>query len=115
MRFGDIITQQLAGIAMGMAPAPAIANLYVALFEKDIILPRFKMCLPLYLRFIDDGLAVWKHNCNSTLDTQLLNDFKDTINASGLKWTFTKPDQKVVFMDLNISMEKGAFSTNLYE
>ena len=42
MRFGDIIAQQLTGIAMGMAPAPVIANLYVALFEKDIILPRFK-------------------------------------------------------------------------
>ena len=115
MRFGDIIAQQLAGIAMGMAPAPAIANIYVALYEKDVILPRFKLCLPLYLRFIDDGLAVWKHNCNSILDAQLLSEFKDTINASGLKWTFTKPDQKVVFMDLNISMEKGAFSTNLYE
>ena len=43
MRFGDIIAQQLAGIAMDMAPVPAIANLYVALFEKDGILPRSKM------------------------------------------------------------------------
>ena len=37
------------------------------------------------------------------------------INASGLKWTFTGPDQKVVFMDLNISIKKDAFSINLYE
>ena len=115
MRFGDIVTQQLAGIAMGMAPAPAIANLYVALFEKDVILPRFKTCLPLYLRFIDDGLAVWKHNSNSIIDGQLLNDFQDTINSSGLKWTFTKHDQKVVFTDLTISMKQKSFSTNLYE
>ena len=89
MRFGDIIAQQLTGIAMGMAPAPAIANIYVALFEQDVILPRFKMCLPLYLIFIDDGLAVWKHSCNSIMDKQLLDKCKDTINAGGLKWTFS--------------------------
>ena len=68
MRFRDIAAQQLTRIAMGMAPAPAIANLYVALIEQDVILPRFEMCLPLYLRFIDDGLAVWRHNCNSIMD-----------------------------------------------
>ena len=70
---------------MGMAPAPAIANLYVALFEQGVILSSFKMCLPLYLRFIDDELAVWKSNCNSMMDNQLIHEFKDTINASGLK------------------------------
>ena len=42
MRFGDIIAQQLMGIAMGMALALAIANLYVALFEEDVILPVLK-------------------------------------------------------------------------
>ena len=49
------------------------------------------------------------------MDNQLLNQFKGTINASGLKWAFTKPDKKVVFIDLNISIEKDAFSTNLYK
>ena len=99
---------------MGMAPAPAIANLYVALFEQGVILSSFKMCLPLYLRFIDDGLVVSKHSCNSMVDNQLLNEFKDTINTSGLKWTFTKSYEKVLFMDLNISIKKNTFSTNLY-
>jgi len=27
MRFGDIIAKQILGIAMGMSPAPTIANL----------------------------------------------------------------------------------------
>lgn len=39
MRFGDIIAQQITDIAIGMAPGPAIANLYVALFEKGVIFP----------------------------------------------------------------------------
>ena len=39
MRFGDIIVKQLGGIAMGMSPAPTIANLFVAIYENTHILP----------------------------------------------------------------------------
>ena len=59
MKIGDLYIQQLIGIAMSMSPAPTIANLYVEIFEIEVILPLFKEYLPLYLRFIDDGLAVW--------------------------------------------------------
>ena len=38
MRFGDIIGQQLKGIAMGMSPAPAIANMFVAIYELEVII-----------------------------------------------------------------------------
>jgi hypothetical protein len=38
MRFGEIIVKQHKGIAMGMSPAPTIANLYVAIFEAKHIL-----------------------------------------------------------------------------
>ena len=38
MRFNDIIVKQLVGIAMGMSPAPTIANLYVAIYEASNIL-----------------------------------------------------------------------------
>ncbi|KAL7532540.1 hypothetical protein ACHAWF_004171 [Thalassiosira exigua] len=39
MRFGNLVVFQLLGIAMGMAPAPTIANLFVALHEEAEILP----------------------------------------------------------------------------
>ncbi len=35
---GDIIVKQLSGIAMGMSPAPTIANLYVAIYEEMHVL-----------------------------------------------------------------------------
>ena len=115
MRFGDLYVQQISGIAMGMSPAPTIANLYVSIFETEVILPLFKKYLPLYLRFIDDGLAVWQHSNNKMLDAELIQIFKNTINNSGLKWTFTPLTNQVEFMDLNISLSKGQCSTNLFE
>jgi len=115
MRFGDIIVQQLKGIAMGMSPAPAIANLFVAIYETEVIIPVFKKYLPLYLRFIDDGLAVWEHHNNPSFDKELLQAFRVAINDSGLKWTFTTLSNEVEFMDLTITLEDGTFLTNLYE
>ena len=44
---------------MGMSPAPEIANLFVAIYETEVIIPIFKKYLPVYLRLIDDDL------CNS--------------------------------------------------
>ena len=85
MRFGDIIVQQLKRIAMVMSPAAAIANLFVAIYEREAIIPTFKKYLPLYLRFIDDGLAVWEHHSNLSLDKELLQAFKVAINNSELK------------------------------
>ena len=70
---------------------------------------------PLYLRFIDDGLAVWEHHSSSSLDKELLQALKSAINDSGLKWTFTTLSNEVEFMDLTITFEEGAFLTNLYE
>ena len=98
---------------MGMSPAPTIANLYVSIFEAEVIPPLFKKYLPLYLRFIDDGLAVWQHCNNKVLDAEMIQKFKTAINSSGLKLTFTPLNNQVEFMDLNISLSKGQFSTKL--
>ena len=78
-----------------MSSASAKASPFVAIYETEVIIPTFKKYLPLYLRFIDDDLAVWEHHNNPSLDKELLQAFKVSINDSGLKWTFTTLSNEV--------------------
>jgi hypothetical protein len=68
MRFGDIIVKQLRGIAMGMSPAPSIANLYVAIHELKSILQHVGSFIFFLRRFIDDGFGVWLHDADPLVD-----------------------------------------------
>ena len=99
MRFGDLIFQQLVGVALGISPAPPIANIYFAIFELHNIFEQFQNFLLLYLRFIDDGTAIWQHGDNETEDNLVFEDFKIAINKSGLTWEFTKSGHAIYFTD----------------
>ena len=68
MRFGDIIVKQLRGIAMGMSPAPSIANLFVAIYEASNILRFLNSGLFYLKRFVDDGFGIWVHDADSAKD-----------------------------------------------
>ena len=114
MRFGDIIVQQLSGIAMGMSPAPTIANLYVAIYEEMHIL-KFLPSPVLYLRcFIDDGLGIWLHDPDQSVDEKNWNDFQACLNNSGLRWIFSQRAEEVVFMDLRLKIGRRRVTTSLY-
>ena len=90
MRFGDIIVKQLSGIAMGMSPAPVIANLYVAIYEEMHLL-QYVPTTVLYLhRFIDDSLGVGLHDPDPTTNEKNWKEFQDCLHASGLKWIFSE-------------------------
>jgi hypothetical protein len=39
MCFGNVLVKQISGIVMGMSPAPTLANLFVAIYEDEHILP----------------------------------------------------------------------------
>jgi hypothetical protein len=94
MRFGDSIFRQTRGVAMGMSPAPTIANLYVATYERNHIIPLIGSYLMYYKRFIDDGFAIWLHDSDPATNANNWNDFKATCNAMGLSWTFKSPRKK---------------------
>jgi hypothetical protein len=42
MCFGDLVIHQIKGIAMGMSPAPTIANLFIAIYEAEHIVPKIR-------------------------------------------------------------------------
>jgi hypothetical protein len=115
MRFGDLFVRQHKGIAMGMSPAPTIANLYVAIFEEQHLLQNPPSSLPFLRRFIDDGFGIWLTNDNHTIDEQQWDSFKSKINNMGLTWEFSDRSDTVTFMDLTISLDStGKFHTKIY-
>jgi hypothetical protein len=114
MKFGDLIFHQIRGVAMGMSPAPTIANLYVAIFELSNILPLLDKYLFFYKRFIDDGFAIWLHDIDPTIDARNWLDFQSIINRSGLQWTFVEPCRKLVYMDMTIQIENRLIVTSIY-
>ena len=114
MKFGNIHVRQHKGIAMGMAPAPSIANLFVAIYEETHI-PTFpSSSLHFLRRFIDDGFGIWLRNPNQQEDDANWDLFQSIINGMGLQWEFSSRSSTVTFMDLNIHLRRGRLFTSLY-
>jgi hypothetical protein len=114
MRFGDVIVKQVSRIAMGMSPAPNIANLFVAIYEKTHVL-QYVPHVVLYLCcFIDDGIGIWLHDPDPTIDKKNWLNFKTCFNNSGQKWVFSKRSDEVVFMDLRLKIEGKKIVTSLF-
>ena len=114
MRFGNLLIHQHKGIAMGMAPAPSIANLFVAIYEATHIVTFPKTSLPFLRRFIDDGFGIWLRDCNPTQDALQWETFQQLVNSMGLQWEFSTRSNTVTFMDLNIHLTNGRLTTSLY-
>ncbi len=54
----SLVMHQIKGVAMGMSPAPTIANLFVAIYEAKKIIPLIGTYLLLLRWFIDDGFGI---------------------------------------------------------
>ena len=88
----------------------------MAIYETEVIIAALKKYSPLYLRFIDDRLAVWEHHNNPSLDEELFQASKVAMNDSELKRTFISLSNGVEFVTLQLlTLKEGAFLTNLYE
>ena len=114
MHFNDLIVHQHKGIAMGMAPAPSIANLFVAIYETCNIVTFPKSYLPFLRRFIDDGFGIWLRDSDRDTDAKQWDLFQNIINTMGLTWEFSPRSHNVTFMDLNITLVDGRLYTSLY-
>ncbi len=68
VRFGDVIVKQKSRIAMGMSPAPTITNLSVAIYEKTHVLQYVPHVVFYLCCFMDDGIGIWLHDPDPTID-----------------------------------------------
>jgi hypothetical protein len=114
MRFDDLIMHQHKGIALGMAPAPSIANFFVAIYETSNIVTFPKASLLVLKRFIVDGFGIWLQDPDQDTDAQQWETFQTIVNEMGLTWEFSPLSHTVTFMDLNITLTNGRLTTSLY-
>jgi hypothetical protein len=114
MQFGDITVKQLSGIAMGMSPAPAFANLFVAIYETTHVLPYIPQVMLYLCRFINNSFGIWLHDPDPLVDKSNWLEFQACLNESGLKWNFSKRSTEVVFMDLRLKIEAKKVVASLY-
>jgi hypothetical protein len=101
---------------MGTQAACAYATISFGHHENSEILPTFQPQLLYFKRHIDDIFGIWIPPTKNRLATW--NAFKAALNNWGtLEWVIEEPFLKTTFLDLNISIEKGAIITstmNLY-
>ncbi len=89
---------------MGMSPAPTIANLFVAIYEKTHVL-QYVPHVVLYLcHFIIDGIGIWLRDPDPTIDKNNWLNFQTCLNNSGLKRVYSERSDEVVFMDLRLNI-----------
>jgi hypothetical protein len=103
-QFGDTHWRQRRGCAMGTSSAVNYACLYVGLLEVRRLLPRYNQQLLFFRRFIDDGIGVW---INIPGDPHAWTSFFRCLNNWGsLKWTCDGHVDKLIFLDLEISIAR---------
>ena len=116
MQFGDTHWDQISGTSMGKPPAPPFASLFEGINEKKY-LATYKANLPLYNRFIDDGIGCWvplDHHNTADDDAQFTN-FEEAVNSNCLTWIFTERSMSVDFMDMTLTIVGSKIATTLYE
>lgn len=97
-RFGDKFYHQVDGLAMGVACAPDIANIYAGSFE-DIIPNRrpFRLQYKLYVRYIDDILVILEAG-----NEQEARHLLSRVNLGNLEVTWDISTTSQTYLDLDV-------------
>jgi predicted GIY-YIG superfamily endonuclease len=101
---------QTSGTAIGTKMAPAYANIFMSILERDLLNAATHKP-DIYHRFIDDIYMVWTHG------EEKLLEFLDFINSARPTINFTSEysDKSINFLDVKVSIsENGEISTDLY-
>ncbi len=114
MRFGNVLVKQISGIAMGMSPAPTLANLFVAIYKDEHILPFIPTVVKYLHCIINNGFGIWLHDPDPAIDESNWKAFQVCLNNSGLLWTFSDHVDEAIFMDLRLKIEGRKVVTSHY-
>lgn len=115
-QFGDTFWCQKTGTAMGTPPAPMYATIYFLIHEL-VVIPLFRQWLLLYGRYIDDGFGIWRIPAGEAphVSRRRWEEFCTAFNSFGsLQWDFSPLGTKATFLDLDIELFDGSFSTSLF-
>ena len=89
---------------------------YILWAARIKIIPQYQNHVIFYKRFIDDVFRIWLPHPNPKINSQLWDEFTASMNNyPGLTWEFNTPTNKVIFLDLTISITNGNISTSLYK
>ena len=107
--FNDKVKQQISGTAIGTKFAPPYACIYMDKTETDFLKTQDLQPF-IWLRYIDDIFFIWTHG------EAELKRFMEKQNQflPNLKFTYESSQKKVAFLDLNVSLENGCITTDLY-
>ena len=86
MRFGNVLVKQISRIAMGMSPAPTLANHLWPYMKPNMfhVLPFIPSVVKYLRRFIDDGVGIWLHDPDPSVDDSNWKAFQVCLNNCGL-------------------------------
>ncbi|XP_069605329.1 uncharacterized protein [Ranitomeya imitator] len=105
---------QLQGTAMGAPFAPAYANLFLGLWERDLPLldrPESMCRVLLWTRYIDDVLMIWQGS------TDGLREFMTSLNnnSCNIVLTFKFDSNTIEFLDVTLRRDdRGCLQTVIY-
>lgn len=106
--FNNTIYRQHDGVAMGSPLGPALANIFVGFYERQLF---STTSMPLfYKRYVDDTFVLFQHK-------EEVNKFHDTINQlhPNLKFTVeTEENGKLSFLDVLLEKSTDNFVTSVY-
>ncbi|XP_064461611.1 uncharacterized protein LOC135371549 [Ornithodoros turicata] len=100
---------QISGTAMGTKMAPIYANIFMGTLEEKFVEGRERKPA-LYKRYLDDIFMIWPHSVRDLIEfINDLNQFHPTI-----KFTHTYSTATVNFLDVQVRLQDGVLSTDLF-
>ena len=104
--FNDILYQQVDGVIMGSPLGPTMANFFLADMEKNWIGDICEHKPSLYLRYVDDIFAIFRHGAN-------IKNFLSKINGChpNIKFTIEEASETLPFLDVEIKLNENTFDS----